>query len=139
MLSGATVAGVSPSSPLKRKDDVSGISRRDCQPREMLCHFTPGSNCFQWPEINLSQCWISHSRQMLLRLAGRWRRGTDGTPAASAVTEPSQNGNYDQVAVIGRPAQGSPAISSLIQIQMWQELPTKFANLYLGVIPCCLF
>lgn len=71
--------------------------------------------------------------------AGRRRRGTDGIPAASAVAEPSQNCNYDQVTVIGRLAQGSPAISSLTQRQMWQELATKFANLYLGVIPCRLF
>lgn len=71
--------------------------------------------------------------------AGRRRRGTDGILAASAVTEPSQNCNYDQVTVIGRLAQGSPAISMLIQRQMWQELPTEFANLYLGVIPCRLF
>lgn len=47
----------------KRTDDVSEIIPADCQPREMPCHFTPDSDCFQQPEITqVTQCWNSQAR-----------------------------------------------------------------------------
>lgn len=59
--------------------------------------------------VDLTVTDSSSSHSVDAAAMGRRRGWTDGMPAASA---PSQNCNYDKVAVIGRLAQGSPAISS---------------------------
>lgn len=87
-----------------------------------MCHFTP-------PQITHAAKMLDFAKLVDTSTVERRRRGTDVTLAASAVTATSQNCNYDKVTVIGRLAQGNPAISSLAEIQIWLGLPTNFGNL----------